>query len=220
MYRDDVEALEARHTALEQEVAEKTRELDEAAQLLEDARAKARLPILDNIRIASPCNVEWSSMTVVAGDEHGRSRHCGQCDKTVFDLSELTREEAQALIVERAGNLCARYYRRADGRIQLADCTQRQRRQRMAIAAVALAGAAVGSAVAVVKSTSCRGDMAPDVTDIKSEPERIEQPVPELEPVPKLDERMYLQGLVLIDELPPPKLDREAAVKAAKKAFE
>jgi hypothetical protein len=218
MYRDDVEALEARHQALEQEVTEKTRELDEATRLLEDARAKARLPILENIRIASPCNVEWSSMT---GDE--RSRHCGQCNKTVFDLSELTREEAQALIVERAGNLCARYYRRADGRIQLADCTQRQRRQRMAIAAVALAGAAVGGAVAVVKSTSCRGDMAPDVSDIKTgEPERIEQavPPPGVLPAPKLDERMYLQGLVLIDELPPPKLDREEALKAAKKAFE
>src|SRR5688572_4631261 len=39
VYRDDVEALEARHAALEAEVAERARARDEAARLLAEARA-------------------------------------------------------------------------------------------------------------------------------------------------------------------------------------
>jgi hypothetical protein len=41
VYRSDVAALEARHLALEAEVAERTRARDEAAHLLAEARARA-----------------------------------------------------------------------------------------------------------------------------------------------------------------------------------
>ena len=117
-YRNDVDALGARHHALESELAAKTRELDDAARLLEEARARAKLPVLENIRIASPCRADWNEMV---GDE--RTRACGKCEKQVFNLSSLTRAEAEALIVEKAGKLCARYYQRHDGTIILADCT-------------------------------------------------------------------------------------------------
>ena len=116
-YRNDLDALGARHDALDSELAAKTKELEEAARLLAEARARARLPILDNIRIASPCRADWNEMV---GDD--RSRACGTCDKQVFNLSSLTRAEAEALIVEKAGKLCARYYQRHDGTIILADC--------------------------------------------------------------------------------------------------
>lgn len=39
-YRNDLEALEARRAALEAEIAERTRERDEAAQLIAEARAR------------------------------------------------------------------------------------------------------------------------------------------------------------------------------------
>jgi hypothetical protein len=65
---------------------------------------RCRLPVLDNIRIASPCAADWNAMT---GDE--RVRHCGACKKDVFNLSALTRDEAELLIREKHGDLCGRY---------------------------------------------------------------------------------------------------------------
>jgi hypothetical protein len=141
-YRDDVTALAARHTALSQELAEKQREVVDTRNLLEQARARLRLPVLENLRVASPCTADWNKMT---GDE--RARHCGDCQKTVYNLSGLTRDEAEALLIEKNGNLCVRYYQRKDGTILLADCevgVKRNRRRRWiaAGAATLLAGGA------------------------------------------------------------------------------
>ena len=73
---------------------------------------------LENIHIASPCRADWNEMT---GDD--RVRTCAACAKQVFNLSEMTRAEAEALLAERNGDLCGRYYQRRDGTILLADCT-------------------------------------------------------------------------------------------------
>jgi hypothetical protein len=131
-YRDDLDALAARHDALDVELAEKTRELDKVAQQLEDAKERAKLPVLPNLRVATPCRADWNEMV---GDE--RVRHCASCDKDVFNLSSMTREAAEALILAKAGNLCARYYQRQDGTILLADCEVAiaQKRKRKVIAA-------------------------------------------------------------------------------------
>jgi hypothetical protein len=144
-YRNDLDALAARHDALEAEVAEKTRERDRAAELLADAKARAKLPVLPNIRVATPCTADWNQMT---GDD--RVRHCATCDKDVFNLSAMTREDAEALILQKAGDLCARYYQRTDGTILLADCTVAvaQKRKRRVIAAGAAMLLAGGGAAA------------------------------------------------------------------------
>ena len=73
---------------------------------------------LENIRIATPCRADWDKMV---GDD--RVRTCASCAKQVFNLSELTRAEAEALLAEKNGDLCGRYYQRRDGTILLADCT-------------------------------------------------------------------------------------------------
>jgi hypothetical protein len=142
-YRSDLDALAARHAVLDAELAAKTRELESAARALDEARARASLPVLDNIRIATPCRADWNAMV---GDE--RARHCNQCDKQVFDLSSLTRAEAEALIVEKAGELCARFYQRHDGTILLADCTvgvaAARKRKLVAAGAAALLATGVG----------------------------------------------------------------------------
>jgi hypothetical protein len=145
-YRNDLDALAARHASLDTELAAKTKELDDAARLLDEARARAKLPVLDNIRIASPCRADWNEMV---GDE--RSRACGKCEKQVFNISNMTRAEAEALIIEKQGKLCARYYQRHDGTILLADCTvgavAARNRKLVAAGAAALLATGVGFAL-------------------------------------------------------------------------
>ena len=73
--------------------------------------------LLANIKVASPCSARWGHMV---GDD--RARFCAQCQKHVFNLSSLTSDEAAALIREREGSLCARFYQRADGTVLTSDC--------------------------------------------------------------------------------------------------
>lgn len=74
-------------------------------------------PKLDLIQIASPCHVSWDEMS---GDE--RQRHCSHCNLNVYNLSEMSREEAEAFIAECEGRVCVRLYRRADGTVLTRDC--------------------------------------------------------------------------------------------------
>ena len=140
-FRSDLDALRARQEALESEVSAKQKELGDARRLVAEATAREKLPVLDNIRVAAPCTASWDKMT---GDE--RVRACGECNKNVFNLSAMTRDEAEALIIETAGRLCVRYFQRADGTIMLKDCTigVRQRRKRRIFAGAATLLAATG----------------------------------------------------------------------------
>ena len=72
---------------------------------------------LDDVRIASPCKMEWADMT--GGD---RVRHCAACQKNVFNLSGMKRAEAIDLLRATEGKICARFYRRKDGTMLTADC--------------------------------------------------------------------------------------------------
>jgi hypothetical protein len=73
--------------------------------------------MLDQIKIASPCSADWDQMK---GND--QVRFCDECKKNVFNLSAMTRRDAEALIKETNGNLCARLYRRADGTVLTEDC--------------------------------------------------------------------------------------------------
>jgi hypothetical protein len=72
---------------------------------------------LDNIRVASPCSADWDSMF---GNE--RVRFCQQCHLNVYNLSEMSRVEANRLINQAEGRLCVRFYRRRDGSIITQNC--------------------------------------------------------------------------------------------------
>jgi hypothetical protein len=78
---------------------------------------RTSLNLLDDIQIASPCPASWEGMR---GND--RARHCASCDKTVYDLSRLTAEQAADLIRAKEGSLCVRLFRRSDGRVLTADC--------------------------------------------------------------------------------------------------
>jgi hypothetical protein len=95
--------------------------------------------LLDNIRIASPCNADWDQMI---GNE--RARFCGHCNLNVYNLSSMTREEAELLVGRTEGRLCVRYFRRADGSVITQDCPVGLRAIRRRMSHVARA---VGSAV-------------------------------------------------------------------------
>jgi len=72
---------------------------------------------LNKIRIAAPCDAEWKWMY---GTD--RVRFCPQCSQNVYNLSAMTREEAELLILRSEERLCARFYQRKDGTILTANC--------------------------------------------------------------------------------------------------
>ncbi len=72
---------------------------------------------LDNIKIASPCSQDWDAMI---GNE--RQRHCGDCQLNVYNLSGMTRREAENFLINSEGRLCVCYFKRADGSILTKDC--------------------------------------------------------------------------------------------------
>jgi hypothetical protein len=96
---------------------------------------------LDHISIASPCHADWDQMT---GND--RARFCGQCNLNVYNLSSMTREEAELLIGRTEGRLCVRYFRRADGSVLTRDCPVGLRaiRRRMSYVARAVGSAVLG----------------------------------------------------------------------------
>jgi hypothetical protein len=90
-------------------------------------KPKTSLPVvLENIRIATPCAADWDDMR---GD--ARVRFCGKCEKNVYNLSAMTREEGEALVREKEGRLCVRLYQRQDGTVITNDCPVGVRRARL-----------------------------------------------------------------------------------------
>ena len=73
---------------------------------------------LDEIRIASPCSASWEDMT---GDD--KVRFCGSCRQNVYNLSAMTRADAQSFVDASEGRHCLRFYRRADGTMLTRDCS-------------------------------------------------------------------------------------------------
>ncbi len=100
---------------------------------------------LDMIEIATPCHASWDAMT---GD--ARSRFCGECERHVYNLSGMTRADAEALIQEKEGKLCVRFYRRADRKMMTADCPVGLAALRRKT--VRFAGMVVGAVVGIVGS--------------------------------------------------------------------
>ena len=56
---------------------------------------------LKRVQIASPCKADWDKMD---GDE--RVRHCQLCNLNVFNISEMTTDEAVKLLQNKTGRLC------------------------------------------------------------------------------------------------------------------
>ena len=72
---------------------------------------------LTNVSVAAPCPADWDSM--IGGD---RVRFCSQCQLNVYNLSAMSKFEAESLIARTEGRLCVRFYRRRDGSILTNNC--------------------------------------------------------------------------------------------------
>lgn len=162
-YRDDLDALNARHDLLVEELAvlkkrtaelsalkEAERrlegELDAVRRKLDERAARRSLPLLEHVRVASPCNADWDEMV---GDD--RVRFCAHCQKDVYNLSAMPRDEAEQMIREAAGTVCVRLYRRADGTVLTADCPVGVRRRRVRkVAAAAVGGGLLAAGAALL----------------------------------------------------------------------
>lgn len=123
------------------------------------------MPLLDQVQIASPCDAPWEGMT---GNE--LARRCARCDREVFNISAMSRQDAEAFLRERVApdreRICGLFFRRSDGTIITADCpvglAAIRRRARIVAARIAaalgltvLTGVALeSSAVPRVRSTN------------------------------------------------------------------
>ena len=72
---------------------------------------------LDDLQIAQNCPADWNKMVGT-----NRVRLCGDCKLNVYNFSELTRSEAEEVVIENDGKFCGRFYRRTDGTILTKDC--------------------------------------------------------------------------------------------------
>jgi hypothetical protein len=206
-YRNAIDALHERQATLAGEIAklrEQTtgldelrareeslvRELAQVEQRLAAGGASTRaLPLLDRVRVASPCKADWNEML---GDD--RVRFCQGCEKNVYNLSSVAREDAEALLRARLGDdLCVRFYQRADGTILTADCPVgvKKKQRKKLLLAVAGAGAMAAGAATVLLRPTCRGEsnepiaVAGGAMYVDPVPTAIEAPVvPVPEPPP------------------------------------
>ncbi len=167
-YRTDKQVLLEKKESLQEELARlraATEHLDamrakqaEVAKELADIDArlqpKRSLPMLDSVKVASPCPAKWAEMV---GDDV--TRHCLACEKNVYNLSEMTRDAAEAFLAARMGTeVCVRFYQRADGTIMTQDCAvgvTRKRRKKIALAVAGVGAAIAAAATAVSARSSC-----------------------------------------------------------------
>ncbi|MBK6576960.1 MAG: hypothetical protein IPG17_12295 [Sandaracinaceae bacterium] len=205
-YRDDILALDARERAVSAELAIVDAEL--AAHAVRRAEASHLRAELDALRVrrrqasvehlalhplhvAKPCRVPWSSMQ---GGEH--VRHCGQCNKQVYSLSDLSAVQVVRLLA--AGDAsCVRFFARADGTLITSDCSPATAplRSPQAAARALLLGVSALAAATCALPTETPGEVfkpAPPAPIVVEEAvEATERPPPGDEAVPSYGPYTY-----------------------------
>ncbi len=138
----------------------------------------------DIFAIDSPCNADWDTMP---GDD--TTRHCGECDQSVTDLSMMTREEATALVVTTDSEgrpPCAQYGLTDTGQIIFQPQLIRPERRfgrLLAVAALAVTGVSLAAASADVEGEAVIQD-------------RLEETLPGAGSVSAADPMLLLQAAV------------------------
>lgn len=124
---------------------------------------------LDSVKVAAPCSADWDKMV---GDE--RARFCQSCELNVYNLSGMSRAEAERLVAGAEGRVCVRFYRRADGTILTGNCpvglrALKQRLARFARATVSAAlGFLAGLGLAPARRYEVMGEMVYDPAPVRS----------------------------------------------------
>ncbi|HVF51915.1 MAG TPA: hypothetical protein VNA19_17655 [Pyrinomonadaceae bacterium] len=134
---------------------------------------------LKHVRVAAPCHADWNRMT-----GNAQVRFCDSCSQNVYNLSSMTRREAESLIRNTEGRLCVRFYRRADGSIMTRNCPVGLRALKRRVSKIAnavasavftfLAGLALGTGFQRTPSTSfthVQGEMTTGVNETEIPPD-------------------------------------------------
>src|SRR6476469_3557088 len=80
---------------------------------------------LNVIEVQHPCRADWEAMSGGA-----TARFCTHCQKNVYNFSAMNSDEAQKLICESGGSLCARFARSEAGDFITLDYQSAPRRRR------------------------------------------------------------------------------------------
>ena len=76
---------------------------------------------LEDVKFQTPCSVPWEEMKETESDVF---RHCGKCDRNVYNVSLMKRNEAEDFISRTEGRECIQLWKRSDGTVVTADCPQ------------------------------------------------------------------------------------------------
>jgi hypothetical protein len=161
-FRNDVDELKSRLTYIDNEVsalraksaeyeevrerlAKLERERDELQRKIDARSPRAKGPLLDTLRIASPCKESWEGMV---GDD--RTRFCKRCDKDVHNVSAMTRVEAESFLQSVSGSVCVQMFKREDGTILTADCPVGARRKHVRRLVLAVVGSGLAATAGVL----------------------------------------------------------------------
>jgi hypothetical protein len=146
---------------------------------------RKQLPMLASVRVASPCPARWEDME---GNE--RKRYCSDCKLIVFNLSDMTSQEAESFLRSATGRVCAHYYQRPDGTILTRDCPRGLAavRRRFALCATSVASLILFTGLALARGMSREATGILSIDEIKSRVRKTEPFVtllgPELSPPP------------------------------------
>ena len=148
---------------------------------------------LTNLKIASPCSADWNAMV---GDN--RKRFCGDCKLNVYNLSGMSKVEAENLLINAEGSVCVRFFQRADGTVLTENCPVgwakvMQRTKLFVTAAASLVFSFLG-AIGLQTAFSNGKDFSFNLPFVTPTPERLmgavaftpkPSPTPKKKPTPK-----------------------------------
>jgi hypothetical protein len=141
--------------------------------------------LLDRVEVASPCSAAWEEM---AGDD--RVRFCAHCNLNVYNLSAMSRREAEAFVSPREGRTCIRFYRRADGTMLTENCPVGWRKARQRLKLV------VGGLTAAVAGLVSLWLPARPPSPAKQADRQVQKPVPPQPPIQWSPNRTISRGWV------------------------
>lgn len=145
---------------------------------------------LEHVKVAAPCSADWEKMV---GDE--RMRYCDRCSLHVYNLSGMTRREAEALVTSTEARLCVRFYRRADGTILTRNCPVglSALRRRAAHVATATMTAVLGFFTGLGLNLGLDRALSPSIMEASAVPA---PPVPDVRAFPVLVEEEPAAGWI------------------------
>ncbi len=194
--------------------AELSRVNTQIQKMTNDRRIKLEPPtLLQRVKVASPCKQSWEDMT---GDE--KKRHCQRCEKTVYNLSEMTKVEAETLLKNNGSSLCVQFYRRQDGTVMTKDCNdlaKSQKRNRLfgafALAAATMAGMTANTTWLGTDGKKHLPVLSPPIVE-QTIPHDLEVTMGELPPI--------IEELLPVEEIKPPPRHHAIRGKVAYKTMD